>query len=615
MRTFTITFLILAIISSGAFSQIPDGINYQAVALDGDGNKITGTDASWNILEDKQFNVRFSIHESSPDGTLLYEETHSAHTDPFGMFSLVIGHGEKTGGLCSKLSDIPWGRDKVFLRVEIDIARDQNYKLMDIQQMMAVPYAFHAGTAGAMSVIKAAADHDPEEAIFAVTNSMGDTVFAVFESGVIIGIDPYAPKGSRGGFAVGGFSSLKGGEITEYFRVDPGFVQVTIDDDPVKGSRGGFAVGGFSSVKQGLHDYFYLDPGSVTFQLDNDYILPDSKGSRGGFAVGGFSSLKGGIPTEYLRVTSDSVRVYLDDSVEEVSKGSRGGFAVGGFSSVKGDGFEYLRVDPGFIRLTIDDNYAKGSRGGFAVGGFSSRGIKSITPDYFNLTPGGASFLSDMDYPVDLKGTRGGFAVGGFSSKKSAGIYDYLNLAATSSRIFIYDDPVAGQAGSFAVVERTGNKGEDYDVLYVAPDRTSVYLKENRKNSPDGFSVFNREGDHVDRLFSVSEQGTFVATLFAVAPLVTTHAASSVTSISAIAGGVVEKDGGSEVTEMGIIYVDASDPLLTRLTVKATESDMSGVFTVVLENLSPNTTYLIRAYSVNSAGIGYGQQETFTTLP
>jgi acyl-coenzyme A thioesterase PaaI-like protein len=500
MRTFTTTLLFLAIISSGALSQIADGINYQAVALDAAGNKIVGTDASWNVLNDKQFNVRFSLHETNPDGTLLYQETHLAHTDPFGMFSLVIGHGVKTGGFCNKLTEIPWGRDKVFLKVEIDIARNQTYKVMDIQQMMAVPFAFHAGTAGAMSVIKADAGHDPDKPIFAVTNTKGDTVFAVFESGVIIGIDPDAPKGSRGGFAVGGFSSRKGGEILEYFRVDPGFIQVTIDDDPdTKGSRGGFAVGGFSSFKQGLQaDYFHLTPGSAVFQLDNDYKFPDSKGSRGGFAVGGFSSLKGGIPSEYLRVTSDSVRVYIDDSDD--SKGSRGGFAVGGFSSFKGEGYEYLRVDPGFIRLTIDDDHSKGSRGGFAVGGFSSARTKG-TPNYFDLTPGGASFLSDMDYPVDLKGSRGGFAVGGFSSKKSTGVNDYLSLTAASSRVYIYDDPEEGQGGSFSVVERTGKKGEEFDVLYVAPDRTSVYLKENRKNSPDGFSVFNRDGDIVDRLF------------------------------------------------------------------------------------------------------------------
>ena len=144
------------------------------------------------------------------------------------------------------------------------------------------------------------------------------------------------------------------------------------------------------------------------------------KGTRAGFAVGGFTRNKGD-EIEYLRVDPGSVRITIDEETTD-EKGTRGGFAVGGFTSNKNiQPLEFLRVDPGSVRITIDDSLKdeesgiKGTRSGFAVGGFT-RG-KQTDFDYFSLSPSNAEFW--LDETEAAKGTRAGFAVGGFTAGKS----------------------------------------------------------------------------------------------------------------------------------------------------------------------------------------------------
>jgi hypothetical protein len=138
-------FLCLTIVSVNG--QVADGITYQAVALDENGKEIAGQDINGNIINSKRIDVRFSIVGGTLDGEVLYTEVHSASTDQFGLFSLVIGHGiVSSDGKYQKLTDMNWGAEELFLKVEIDINRSGNFKVMGIQQMMSVPFAFYALT-------------------------------------------------------------------------------------------------------------------------------------------------------------------------------------------------------------------------------------------------------------------------------------------------------------------------------------------------------------------------------------------------------------------------------------------------------------------------------------
>ena len=130
---------------ASAYGQVADGINYQAVALDELGKEIAGHDVNGIMIHSKQIAMRFTIIRDNQDGEIIYSETHTTYSDQYGLVSLVIGHGNvSAAGTFKKLNDINWGAGKLFLKVEIDIHNTDDFKVMGIQQMMAVPFAMYA---------------------------------------------------------------------------------------------------------------------------------------------------------------------------------------------------------------------------------------------------------------------------------------------------------------------------------------------------------------------------------------------------------------------------------------------------------------------------------------
>ncbi len=126
-----------------------NGINYQAVAVDENGKEIAGMDIQGNILHNKAINVRFTILAGGTTGTVLYQEIHTTNTDPHGLFSLVIGRGTSTNaGTIDSINHINWSTQNHWLKVEIDTKGFNGYKLMGVQQLLAVPYAYYALNSG-----------------------------------------------------------------------------------------------------------------------------------------------------------------------------------------------------------------------------------------------------------------------------------------------------------------------------------------------------------------------------------------------------------------------------------------------------------------------------------
>jgi fibronectin type 3 domain-containing protein len=93
----------------------------------------------------------------------------------------------------------------------------------------------------------------------------------------------------------------------------------------------------------------------------------------------------------------------------------------------------------------------------------------------------------------------------------------------------------------------------------------------------------------------------------------TTTAITSITLNSAISGGVITSDGGGLITTRGLVWSNLPNPTIF-LTTKSVDGIGSGSFTSNMSNLSPNTTYYVRAYSTNSFGTAYGNEVSFSTL-
>lgn len=94
-------------------------------------------------------------------------------------------------------------------------------------------------------------------------------------------------------------------------------------------------------------------------------------------------------------------------------------------------------------------------------------------------------------------------------------------------------------------------------------------------------------------------------------PLLSTGQATEVTASSAHCFGSVLSGGNSAVVERGFVYSSMQYPTVENQKVAVGSGE--GDFDVVL-NLSPNTTYYVRAYARNRFGVGYGDQLTVTTL-
>lgn len=112
-------------------AQVPQGISYQAIALNGSGTPVVSSNVR----------VKLSILDSSASGTVLYSETQLKTTNPNGLFNLTIGQGTLVSGA---FNTINWGVNTKFLKVEMDTTGGTNYVVVGTTQLLSVPYALAA---------------------------------------------------------------------------------------------------------------------------------------------------------------------------------------------------------------------------------------------------------------------------------------------------------------------------------------------------------------------------------------------------------------------------------------------------------------------------------------
>lgn len=129
-------FLIIAlVITTVSLAQTPEKMSYQAIVRNADGN----------LLSEKAVGMQISILKNSATGTAVYVETHTVNTNVNGLVTLEIGTGTIITGI---FSDIDWLSDTYFIKSETDLDGASNYTISGTSQLLSVPYALHAKTAG-----------------------------------------------------------------------------------------------------------------------------------------------------------------------------------------------------------------------------------------------------------------------------------------------------------------------------------------------------------------------------------------------------------------------------------------------------------------------------------
>ena len=146
----TTLFLSAVLLSVGAlFAQTPQKISYQTVVRD----------ASGDPLLNQTIDLRFSIHQGSAGGTVVFEEEFTGiSTNDHGLATVSIGTGTPVTGT---LANVDWSSNSYFLEVELDETGSSGYTVMGTSQILSVPYAMHATTADSVDD----ADADPTNEI------------------------------------------------------------------------------------------------------------------------------------------------------------------------------------------------------------------------------------------------------------------------------------------------------------------------------------------------------------------------------------------------------------------------------------------------------------------
>lgn len=90
--------------------------------------------------------------------------------------------------------------------------------------------------------------------------------------------------------------------------------------------------------------------------------------------------------------------------------------------------------------------------------------------------------------------------------------------------------------------------------------------------------------------------------------------AATVEETSVVLRSKITDNGGHDVIKFGFAYKVGNEGTETQKEVPVSELKEDGSFQFTLTGLSPETTYEIRAFAVNSVGTGYGEGCTITTL-
>ncbi|MBN1339246.1 MAG: hypothetical protein JXA03_07980, partial [Bacteroidales bacterium] len=158
----TTMILLLTILAVSTFtivsSQTPQAFKYQTVVRN----------AAGDLTANQNVSFRFSIRNGSSGGPVIYQETHTALTNQFGLAMLNIGAGTPVSGV---FSAIDWGSGSKFLEVELDPAGGSAYVAMGTSQLLSVPYALYSENTANVDD----ADADPANELQTISK-VGNTV-------------------------------------------------------------------------------------------------------------------------------------------------------------------------------------------------------------------------------------------------------------------------------------------------------------------------------------------------------------------------------------------------------------------------------------------------------
>ena len=622
--------------------KIPSGIPFQGIAKDYNGAP----------ANERKIYIQTNLIAGSITGQSIYTEVHETTTDALGVFSIMIGHGNKTNGSIQSLNEIAWEDGPYYLGIQLAITPNapiQNWQYqnnwihMGTTNLGIVPYAFYAvQTSGLQSKLNASdtaqmlRNYVKTQVIKLLDSAIGsklsakDTLAmlapyskaAANDTGILVASNTTTSISSFSGAYIdligkpnlfsGAYNDLTGkpdlfnGEY-DSLRNKPILFNGNYDslkNKPILFSGAYNDLTGKPNLFDG--DYSHLTNKPTLFDKDYNALLNTPNLFSGSYLD--LSNKPILFDGDYHSLNNIPILTLNGDIT---NTGNTTTLALSGVASgTYGNGLQ-------IPILSIDEK-----------GRITAASTSTITPNSFpNKTNSEKMAITNTTATGTIIwctdcGPRGQMQV--FNGIEWT---DMIGGTALSNQI------VFGTINSSAIGSSTasittsinsdgGNVITARGVVWSTSINPTIALT-TKINAGTGtgttitsLNSLSASTVYYIRAYATNSSGTVYGneisfTTTGITPSVTTSAASSITTNGFSIGGNISSDGGNLVTYRGVCWSTSANPTMNDN--KILSGTGTGTFTITLSNLNIATTYYVRAFATNSAGTAYGNERMINT--
>ena len=168
-----------------------------------------------------------------------------------------------------------------------------------------------------------------------------------------------------------------------------------------------------------------------------------------------------------------------------------------------------------------------------------------------------------------------------------------------------------GGAASYTYTFTAGDGDTDNGSFTISGEELQLTAPADYETKSSYTIRITVEGTSVEKQFTISVSDVQEA------PLLSTEAASTITSTTATLNGDLTSIGLAAIMEGGFVYAVSNEDLIidaAGVTKEVVNGIATGDFEKEITGLTAGTTYYYRAYATNSFGTAYGRAQSFTTL-
>jgi hypothetical protein len=390
------------------------------------------------------------------------------------------------------------------------------------------------GTKDPRSTLTVAGTTPTDSAIFEVKNNNGITVFAVYNNGVKITLDETAKGATKGGFAIGGFSPVKGVN-RDYMKVTGDSIRLYLDNKaPAKGAtKGGFAIGGFDATKGITGRYMNITTDAGTTSGFNTFLGYKAGGLQSGgannIAIGRYAGYNLNLATWLIGKNN----IFIGDSAGYINSSGYQNIYIGRYAGAgASDGYHNVYIGfkagsegYGQYNTFIGDEAGRYNHNGWSnvfMGNSSGRSITSghqntligtqsgwklgtgsentfvgSTTGFEAINTSGNTFIGASAGDMNVSGNNNLF-IGKWSGQQSTGSNNIFIGANSGSNItsgdnmLIIDNTPSSIYTAFIAGDMLNDKmmlGADVGVHAYAPDGDAFYVYGKAENTGGWFTI------------------------------------------------------------------------------------------------------------------------------